>query len=465
LSNLLRLAGCKNPKVEHVEVPPVSYVGTADGLVAWQSWGEGDATIIDCGVGPVFSLDDIPDEPHWLHYMSRLAAFARVLVLDYPGTGLSDQGSAIRWDYAELAKVVGEVLDAASAGPVTVLGAGAHSPMALQFAADQADRVDRLVLVNPLVRFAAAPDLPAGLSPDTIHSLLASIDPLAAPGTQYGEDDVVLLAPSHAAEPAFRSWWSRSARRAASPIVAAQINRTLFEADFRATLGSISAPTLVLQRRGLALFGAAQGRYVSQHLAGCRYLELDGADFVPFCGDFAPVVDEIREFVTGSRYGGTTERAFAVLLFTDIVGSTALAGRVGDKRWREIQHLHHDAVGRVVARHEGRLINDLGDGMLCSFTSPGGALRAALAIREAVRPFGLQIKCGLHAGEIELRGSNVAGINVHIAARVAALAQPAEILVSSTLTDLVAGSGFVFRDRGEHEMKGLAGLRRVWAVQ
>ena len=212
------------------------------------------------------------------------------------------------------------------------------------------------------------------------------------------------------------------------------------------------------------MFGAAQGRYVSENLASCRYLELDGADFVPFCGDAGGVVDEIREFVTGSRYGGTAERVFAVLLFTDIVGSTALAARVGNQRWREIQHLHHDAVSRVLARHDGRLVQDLGDGRLCSFTSPGSALHAALAIRDAVRPLGLQIKSGLHAGEIELRGSDVAGINVHIAARVAALAEPNEVLVSSMLTDLVAGSEFAFSDRGEHEMKGLAGLRRVWAV-
>ena len=448
-----------------VEIPSVNYTSTSAGLLAWQSWGSGPLTIIDCGIGPVFSLDDIPDEPHWLRYMTRLAEFARVLVLDYPGTGLSDQGANFEWNYPILANAVVQVLDAAAVEKAVVLGGQAHSPVAIELAADHPDRVAQLVLVNPVVHMAQSDDFPSGLTPETTASLLASIDPLADTAAQYDEDDVKVLAPSHADDPAFRSWWTRSARRAASPVVAAEINRVLFTADMRSRLAQVKAPSLVLQRRDLVLFGAAQGQYAAEHLADARYVELAGADHIAFCGDAQRIVDELREFLTGDRYGGTTERAFAVILFTDIVGSTALATRVGDQRWKEMQHWHHEAVQRILHRHDGRLVQDLGDGTLCSFASPGQALRAAVAIRDAVHPLGLQVKCGLHAGEVELRGSDVAGINVHVAARVAALAGPDDILVSATLTDLVAGSEFTFVDRGEHEMKGLTGPRRVWAVQ
>ena len=448
-----------------VDVPPVTYSDTAGGLLAWQSWGQGELTIVDCGQGPVFSLDDIPDEPHWMRYMATIAEFARIVVFDYPGTGLSDHGGALGWTYPDLAKTVEHVLDAAGVETAVVMGAGAHSPIALHVAADHAARVARLILVNPIVRFASADDFPAGLPTEVVDRLLASIDPRTAPSERYSDDDLAVLAPSHAADPAFGSWWVRSARRAASPVVAGEINRVLCAADLRPLLDRIAAPTLVVQRRDLGLFGASQGRYAAQHIKDCRYVELDGADFVPFAGDAATVVDEIREFVTGERYRGAAERAFAVILFTDIAGSTALVSEVGDQRWRELQQLHHDTVAKVLARFGGRLVQDLGDGTLSSFSAPGQAVRAAQAIREAVRPLGLQIKCGLHAGEVELRGRDVAGINVHVAARVAALAAADEILVSATMTDLVAGAEFVFADRGEHEMKGLVGRRRVWSVQ
>ncbi|MCW2496295.1 adenylate/guanylate cyclase domain-containing protein [Jatrophihabitans sp.] len=437
-----------------IAIPPVSYADTAARLLAWQSWGAGATTIIDCGTGPVFSLDDIPDEPHWLHYMAKLAEFARVLVFDYPGTGLSDKQEGTSWTSPELSTVIGRVLDAADVDRAVVMGAGSHSPAAVQFAVDAADRVEQLILLNPVVRFAQDEDFPDGVPPDVMASLLASVDPRSDPGEQYEDDDIAVLAPSQADDAAFRSWWVRSARRAASPVVAGAINRMVFATDIRPLLDRITASSLVVQRRDLALFGPMQGRHASQRLTDCRYVELDGADMVPFCGAASEIVDEIREFLTGDRYRGAAERAFAVVLFTDIAGSTALVTEVGDQRWREIQHLHHDAVSRVLARYGGRLVQDLGDGTLSTFSSPGQALRAALAIREAVRPIGVQVKCGLHAGEVELRGEDVAGITVHVAARVAGLAGADEILVSSTMSDLVAGAEFAFTDRGEHEMKG-----------
>jgi class 3 adenylate cyclase/pimeloyl-ACP methyl ester carboxylesterase len=396
--------------------------------------------------------------------MTKLAEFARVLVFDYPGTGLSDQKADTSRTYPALAAVIGRVLDAAGVDRAVVMGAGAHSPSAQQFAADAPDRVDRLVLVNPIVRFAEADDFPDGVPADVMAAMLASIDPRSDPVDHYDDEDVAVLAPSHTSDAAFRSWWVRSARRGASPVVAGEINRMVFATDTRPLLDRITAPSLVVQRRDLALFGPMQGRSASQLLTDCRYVEIDGADMVPFCGDAARIVDEIREFLTGDRHRGAAERAFAVVLFTDIAGSTALVTEVGDQRWREIQQLHHDVVSRALARYGGRLVQDLGDGTLSTFTAPGQAVRAAQAIREAVRPLGVRVKCGLHAGEVELRGDDVAGINVHVAARVAQLAGADEILVSTTMSDLVAGAGFTFTDRGEHEMKGLIGPRRVWAV-
>jgi class 3 adenylate cyclase len=220
----------------------------------------------------------------------------------------------------------------------------------------------------------------------------------------------------------------------------------------------------VVQRAGQQPVGPGQGKYVADRIPGAIYAELPGADYVPYAGDSAAVLDEIQEFVTGERYGAQVERVFAVCLFTDIVGSTELATSLGDQRWRALQQHYSEVVSRELNRFAGRLVKDTGDGSLATFGSPGAGVRCALAIRDAMPHLDLQLRAGLHAGEIELRGNDVAGINVHIAARVASLAGPGEVLVSSTVVDLVAGAAFVFEDRGVHELKGVTGQRQVWAV-
>jgi class 3 adenylate cyclase/pimeloyl-ACP methyl ester carboxylesterase len=446
-----------------VQIPPVSYTRTPTGLLAWQSWGSGEHVVLDCGVGTAFSLDDIPDQPRWLAYMQRLASFARVLVFDLPATGLSDESPDIEWTYEFAARSALAVLDAAGVERAVLMGAGLHSPIALHAASAAPERVSGLVLINGSARAAVADDYPQGWPQEIIEGVLQ----LTVPDRAADEDqvsDVLLLAPSHAADPVFCSWWTRAARRAASPHVAQAANAVAFTADCRDLLPGITQRTLVLQRREQLPVGPVQGKYLADTIPGAQYVELPGADYVPFCGDTSALLDEIQEFVTGDRHGGQVERVFAVCLFTDIVGSTELATRLGDQRWRALQQQYDDVVARELNRFAGRLVKGTGDGSLATFGSPGSALRCALAIRDAMPHLDLLVRTGLHAGEIELRGGDVAGINVHIAARVAALAGAGEVLVSSTVMDLVAGSDFGFEDRGSHELKGVTGQRQVWAV-
>jgi class 3 adenylate cyclase len=446
-----------------VQIPPVSYTATDAGLLAWQSWGEGDVVLLDCGIGTMFSLDDIPDQPRWLAYMERLASFARVLVFDFAGTGLSDEDPDLIWSYEAGAKTLTAVLDAAGVERAVLLAAGAHTPVALQLAHDSPHRVDGMVLINATARLSETEGYPQGWPAALLDGLLAQTNPADVPAPD-APSDLDLLAPSHAGDPVFRSWWVRAARRSASPHVAQAANRMVFTADQRHLLPSISCRTAVIQRADQLPVGPVQGRYVADGIPGATYIELPGADYVPFAGDAGAILDEIQEFVTGQRYGNQVERVFAVCLFTDIVGSTELATRLGDQRWRALQQHYGEVVQRELNKFAGKLVKDTGDGSLATFSSPGAGVRCALAIRDAMPHLDLAIRAGLHAGEIELRGNDVAGINVHIAARVSSLAQPGEVLVSSTVVDLVAGSAFAFEDRGMHEMKGVTGPRQVWSV-
>ena len=444
-----------------MRLPQVSYARTRTGSLAWQAWGEGDLVLLDCGVGTMFSLDDIPDEPRWLRLMTRLSAFARVLVFDYPGTGLSDGDAALYEDLSALPRTALDVLDAAGVEHAAVMASGAHCWTALLLAAQTPARVDQLVLLDPWASLVQRPGYPHGLPPAQVAALLAAADPYADHEQTADErDDLQILAPTLAADPDFRSWWTRAARRGASPQVAAAANRLIFTGDVRHVLPQVRCRTTILQPAA----DTGMSDYVAEHLADSRRVRLSTPDAVPFGADGAAVAEHVREALTGDADGGPVEREFAVVLFTDVVASTALAAEIGDRRWRELQQAHLDVVARELKRHRGRLAQDLGDGTLCLFSSPGRAVECALALVEAVRPLGLEIRAGVHAGEVELRDAGVAGINVHVGARVASLAGPGEVLVSSTVVDLVAGSGYRFVDRGTHELKGVSGARQVWAV-
>jgi len=277
-------------------------------------------------------------------------------------------------------------------------------------------------------------------------------------------DDLGLSAPSLANDAEFRSWWKRSGERYASPAVARADSVLGMEADIRAVLPLISAPTLVLHRIGNELIGIGHSRYLAKMIPGAKLLELPGQDHLPFVGDTDAVLEEIEEFLTGSRSTPSSERMLATILFTDIVDSTKRAAGVGDRRWRELLDSHDRMVERQVRRFGGRQVKTTGDGVLATFDGPARAIQSGRAICEGARQLGIEVRVGVHTGEVERRGDDVAGIGVHIAARVEAAAQPGEVWVSRTVTYLVTGSGIAFDDRGEHQLKGVPGAWQLFTV-
>jgi class 3 adenylate cyclase len=285
---------------------------------------------------------------------------------------------------------------------------------------------------------------------------------------EQGFDALKIVAPSVAGDNAFRTWWDLAGNRAASPSMARAHTKLLAEADVRDTLARITAPTLILHRDSSRFVPVGHGRYLAEHIAGSRYVELPGADALYWVGDTAPLLDEIEEFITGARGGLHAERVLTTIVFTDIVGSTERAATLGDDRWRDLLDNHDTIIRHELTRFRGREDNTAGDGFVATFTSPSVALDCAEAIIDAVQALGIHVRVGIHAGEVEVRGASpkkdVAGMAVHIGARVAALAGPSEVLVSSTVREIVAGSRRTFADRGEYELKGVPGRWRLYAV-
>lgn len=447
--------------------PPVSYLRVRDGYVGWQSWeseaGAGGPTILDLGPGLMISIEDTPDQPRLLRWMQSMAGIGRVIQFDPPGIGISDIGGAVP-TFADWADAAVSVLDEAGADQVAVVAGGMSCMQALSLMRLHPQRVSSLVLINGTARLTTTDDYPHGIDPVMIETLLSVASTPGAAKPDEESVDLMIQAPSAAHDPEFRSWWSRTSRRAASPRVAGALNAEAFSTDMRPVLPSITVPTLVVARSDLTV-GTGAMRFLADAIPGARYVELPGTDIPPFLGDFSGIVEEVREHLTGDRYASSADRVFAAVLFTDLVGSTAQAVRVGDEEWRALLLQHGALVRNEVARHGGRLVQDLGDGTLCTFPAPGAAIRCGLALVRRAPGLGVEMRAGVHAGEIEMRGSDLAGINVHTAARVSAIAEGGEVLVSSTVVDLVAGSPFAFSDRGMHDLKGVPGQRQVWAVQ
>jgi class 3 adenylate cyclase len=271
-------------------------------------------------------------------------------------------------------------------------------------------------------------------------------------------------APSKADDPRFRDWWSGYLRAAASPGTAVALSRMNMSIDVRPVLPVISAPALIMHARDDGTLKVEHGRFLAEHIRGARYVELDSQDHLPWVTDTDTVVGEIEEFLTGARHAVEPDRVLATVLFTDIVESTAHAAAMGDRRWREVLESHAATIETEVTRYQGRIVGDRGDGFVATFDGPARAIRCARALCDAVRPLGIEIRAGLHTGECEIIGGEIGGIAVHIGARVSALAGASEVLVSSTLKDLVAGSGIEFTDRGAHQLKGVPGEWRMFAV-
>jgi class 3 adenylate cyclase len=442
-----------------VDQPETRYAKAGDVHVAYQVVGEGppDLVLVSTWFSHVEARWDFPG---FAYYLRRLASFSRLISFDKRGIGLSDPVAVDRLPLLEeWMDDVRTVMDAASVGRAVVMGANEGSMMAALFAATYPSRVSMLVLANATARPAWAPDNPWGVRPEVADAVIASVDHAWGEGLTMAAANPTLAQD----EEALRSW-GRFLRLAASPAVAGAVIRMIFELDVRSVLPAIRVPTLVVSRRD-ALFPAASGRAVAELIPGAAFVEVPGVDYGLAVGDVDPVVDEIETFVTGSRRPHDVDRVLATVLFTDIVESTRRAAELGDRGWHALLDTHEALARREVQAHGGVIADFTGDGLVATFDGPARAVRCALTLRDEVRSLGVRIRAGVHAGEIEKRGDDIAGIAVHTAARVMALAQADEVLVSRTIKDLVAGAGLEFRDHGTHELKGVPDEWQLFRVE
>ncbi|MEY2422272.1 MAG: hypothetical protein QOI95_2339 [Acidimicrobiaceae bacterium] len=440
------------------------YATTPDGThIGYQVVGDGALDLLELPYGTTFSVDAIEDEPHWSRFEERLASFSRLIRFDFRGVGLSDPfppaspPSLEDWMQDAVA-----VLDDIGSERAALFGVSSGGEVALLLAATFPDRVSAVVVVNSFARVLEAADYPQGYAAEFVDAFRSEIVKPARDDDRL--DDVAFIAPSLQHDDAFRRWWKKAGSRGASPALALALFVPVMEGDIRAVLPSIQAPTLVVHRAGNRFVPVSFGRYLADHIPDARYVELPGDDHVPYAGDQDAIVDEIEEFLTGNRHEPDANRVLATVVFTDIVGSTDLAAAMGDRRWKDLLDEHDRAVRRQLERFRGREIKTIGDAFLITFDGPGRAIQCAAAIRDATKALGIDVRAGVHTGEIELRGDDIAGMAVHIGARVAALADAGEILVSSAVPPLVAGSNITFIERGEHDLKGVPGKWHLLAA-
>jgi pimeloyl-ACP methyl ester carboxylesterase len=441
-----------------VTAPPVHYTDTGGPHIAYQISGQGDRDLV-LALGFMSHLDLEWDNPGMVRFLEGLAAFTRLIRFDKRGTGLSDrvvdaEPLEVRMDD------VTAVMDAAGSERAVIMGVSEGAPMAILFAATYPDRVDALILMGGMARATEAPDYPWAAPEEAI---LEAANDLVNPLVWAGED-IDIWAPSQADNAQAKDWLARYRRAGVSPDGIQAIYRTFLEIDVREVLPTLQVPTLVLHRHGDRVVNWRAGRYIAEQIPGARFVDLPGPDHFPWVGDTDAVLEEVREFLTGVRVAAEPDRVLATVMYTDIVSSTERASALGDRRWRDLLDAHDAAFRHQLEVHRGHEVKMTGDGLLATFDGPARAIRCAAALRDAAAGLGIEIRVGLHTGEIEVRGDDIGGIAVHIGQRVQALAQPSEILVSSTVKDLVVGSGIEFEPRGEHELKGVPDTWRLFAV-
>jgi pimeloyl-ACP methyl ester carboxylesterase len=434
---------------------PIKYARSGDVYIAYRVFGDGprDIVLIPGTISHVELLWEIPSNEHLL---KRLTAFARVIAFDKRGQGLSDR--VAEQTLEERVGDVRAVMDAAGSERATIYGWSEGGPMCLMFAATYPARTSALVLYGT---FASMKNEPWMLTREAFDQFLAQLV------AHWGEGILLRLdAPSRRDDAASLQWFARIERAAASPGSVRALMRANYEIDVRHLLPTIQAPTLILHRAGDKLVPVNSGRYLAEHIPGAKYVEIPGTDHLVLDQETQDVIaDEIEEFITGTPHHLEPDRVLATVMFTDIVRSTERAAELGDARWRELLGNYYVVLRKELTAFRGREVNTAGDGLLATFDGPARAIRCAGSVRERMRPLGLQVRTGLHTGECELIGDDIGGIAVHIAARVAASAEPDEVMVSSTVKDLVAGSGLQFADRGAHNLKGVPGEWRLFAVQ
>jgi class 3 adenylate cyclase len=443
-----------------VQPPKTRYVG-ADGLnIAYQVAGDGPFDLVYVP-GFVSNVELSWQEPHFARFLERLASFSRLILFDKRGTGMSD-----RVPTGELPSLeermddLTAVLDAVGSDEAALFSHSEGGNLAVLFAATYPERTRALVTAGIFAKRVWSEDYPWA---PTAEERARAIEQVEADwgGTGW----LIDLVPSCADDELYKARLASYFRQSASPGAAAALFRMNTNIDIRALLPTISVPTMVMHRTGDRDASVEEGRWIAARIPGARFIELAGEDHIPWVGDSQALLELVEEFLTGGVQGtGDFDRVLASVLFTDIVGSTNMASALGDRRWRELLDSHDKLTRSYVEKYRGRVIKSTGDGTLAIFDGPARSVRCARALRDALAPLGIAVRAGIHTGEIEQRGDDVGGIAVHIAARVQSLAEPGQVLVSRTVTDLVSGSGLEFDDLGEHYLKGIPGAWRLYAA-
>ena len=435
----------------------IRYAKSGNVSLAYQAFGAGETDLV-LAPGYISNLEANWEEPNCARFLERLASRFRVVMFDKRGTGLSDRIPAATLE--ERADDVRAVMDAAGVERGALLGWSEGGSYSAFFAAREPERVSHLILYAAPSRIVRTDDYPTGWPPEMFDQILADTE------ATWGTDAVAgWVNPSGAKDEAYRRWFGHMQRLAATPGSAREMMAGLRDLDIRDLLPSLRVPTLILHRVEETWVRVEHSRYLAEHIPGAKYLELPGNDHWPWMGDGDAVIDEIEEFVTGTRPVREPDRVLATVLFTDIVDSTRRATDLGDRRWRDVLERHNQVVRQSLERFRGDEVKTMGDGFLATFDGPARGIRCARAVVDDLGPLGVDLRAGLHTGECEAMNGDLGGVAVHIGARVAAKAQPGEVLVSSTVKDLVAGSEIAFQDRGEHELKGVPGRWRLFAVR
>jgi pimeloyl-ACP methyl ester carboxylesterase/class 3 adenylate cyclase len=446
-------------------IPDTRYARCGDVNIAYQVLGDGPIDLIwSWGLGS--NVEMMWEEPSYAAFLRRLASFSRLIVFDRRGAGLSDRTPQTATPtLEERVEDVLTVLDAAASKQAAVLGISEGGTVGAMLAAAHPERVSALILYGTMIRFCSDADHPYGVHPDR-DAAEAMINMFV---TGWGVEEArglaaQMWAPSLAGDLGFERWIMRNTRQVLSRGEVQPFIRSLFDYDVAHVLPAIRVPTLVIHRTDDTLIPVASSRFIAEQIPAARYLELPGADHFPFAGDSGSILDEIEEFLTGSRGAAEPDRRLVTLLFSDIVGSTQRAAELGDRRWRDVLTAHDAAVRADIARYGGREVKRTGDGFLAAFDGPARAIQGALAIAASVEKLGLEVRTGLHTGECEILGEDLGGIAVHVGARISEYAAPREILVSGTVRDLVAGSGIRFGEPRVVDLRGLPGRREIFPV-
>lgn len=445
-------------------IPKTRYAKTSDGFsIAYQILGDGGLDLVYLP-GFVSNLEYQWENPLYARFLRRLASFSRLIMIDRRGTGLSDRVSPKETPPIEvLMDDLGAVLDEAGSRRAALTGFADGADLCALFAATHPDRTAALVLYGASAITRHADDTPWGWTEEEWESYLEDL--AIGWGTEeYVQQTLRWAAPSVAADEGLQRWFGSFLRMAASPAAAVAIETICRDIDLRPILPTITVPTLVVHRIEDAVESIEGARYIAERIPHAKLVELPGGDQLPWAGDADALTNEIEEFLTGARRAPEFDRILTTVLFTDIVDSTQRTASLGDARWSDLLRAHYELVRAEVTRYRGKEIDTAGDGFLATFDGPARAVRCAQAIGEAVRALDIHIRAGVHTGEVELDNGKVRGIAVHVGARIAAMATADEVLVSSTVRDLVGGSGLNFDDHGLHALKGVPGAWHLYVV-